>query len=292
MVGWMSMVTAGTTTTTALLLGCWNPAKQAQKIIIVKMKETISQPRIEKIEKVWIPESKLYIPQEDKEIAFAYPAFGPDIYTKTGKELLKHNLTIPTAEQTAYLLHAVYCGPKEFTTSPEAKEIKRIMKDNWFWIFNQNLWTNKGVYVIHDSEAKGISEKLNSEDLEKKLNESIAGSPILYSSDGKVRFAPKESYRLGEHTPDSLAKDGFIIANYGVKGAEKLAEVSSKFKYEPKTFGFDETKEPILRVASLYSNRDLVDVRLDVGGYNWYDYGDGYAFGVLESCEAGAKNKQ
>lgn len=238
-------------------------------------------PRIEKITKIWSPDSKLWIPHNDGEIAFASPSFGSDNYTNIGKEILNHNLKIATGEHTASLLHAVYCGPEEFKDSLEAQTIRKIMKDKWPWVFNRNLWTSEGVYVIQDSEAKGI-EKLNQKDLEEKLSNSSAGSPILYNSDKTIRFAPKGSYQLGEHTSESLAKDGFIIASYGTEGAEKLAEISTKFKESPYVYGVEveKGKDPIQRVASLSS--DWYDDRLVVYGNNHVLNDYGCAFGVLK----------
>ena len=67
--------------------------------------------RVERIEKVWTPNAKLYVPHQGEEIAFAFPAFGANINQKVGKEILSHNLKVPTGDYTASLLHPVYCNP-------------------------------------------------------------------------------------------------------------------------------------------------------------------------------------
>ena len=67
--------------------------------------------RVERIEKVGTPDAKLYVPHQGKEKAFAAPAFGADIYQEVGKEILSHNLRVPTGDYTASLLHPVYCNP-------------------------------------------------------------------------------------------------------------------------------------------------------------------------------------
>ena len=153
------------------------------------------------------------------------------------------------------------------------------MKRNWLCIFNRNLWTSEGVYVVQDLGAIGKSQLLDEKDLEKRLSNSPAGSPVCYSSDIRIRFAPKGSYKLGEHTPESLAKDSFMIASYGFEGAEKLGEIYSKFRYKPEIGGIDVQKgdNPKLTVSVLY---DYVNSGLVIDGYYWGDYNKGNAFGV------------
>ena len=220
--------------------------------------------------------TKIEVPHEQEKIVFIHPPQGPHDYQTVGKGILARNLKIPSAEYTALLIHPAYCN-KEFKDEPEFKEIRDVMRNRWFWVFNRNLWTPEGVYVVQDSEAIGISQPLNQKDLEKKLSSKAAESYVFYSSDGTIRFAPKESYKLGEHTAKSLARDSFIIASFGKEGAEKLAEVSSKFNYAPKIWGVKVSKgqEPIQRVSALGD----CDGGLDVYGYFHGDWG-GCAFGI------------
>jgi len=230
--------------------------------------------RVERIEKVWTPNAKLYVPHQGEEIAFAFPAFGANINQKVGKEILSHNLKVPTGDYTASLLHPVYCNPRN---SDEERNVRDIMKNNWLWTFNQNLWTDKGVYVIQDLEAKGRSEEFDINELEKRLTEKW--NNIRVSENGRTRFAPKESYKFGEHISDSLSKDGFVIASYGIEGAKKLAEVSSKLRNNPVTYGIEIQKgnAPELRFSALGEDGG----RLRVDGSLWDDYYWGRAFGAL-----------
>ncbi len=223
--------------------------------------------------------TEIEVPGRDGNIIFVHPSQGPHNYPTVGKGILARGLTLPIAEQTAYLLHAAYCGPEDFKEREEITKIRDlIMKNRWLWSFDQNLWTSKGVYVVSDPEAIGVSQPLDQEDLERKLSESPAGSPILYSSDGTIRFAPKGSYSIGEHTKESLAKDGFVVASFGQEGAERLAEVSEEFKDPPKTWGLDiqEGKSPVQRVTAL----DGYYGGLCVGGDCRVDDWGGHAFGV------------
>ena len=132
-----------------------------------------------------------------------------------------------------------------------------------------------------------LSEKLNPTDLEKRLNgaKELSLGGIRFSRDGSVRFAPRGSYKFIVHTSGELAKQGDVVANYGVEGAQQIGEVSSKFKYKPITFGLNvhEGEEPIQRVASISSAMYIDDgLRLDVGGSYVDSYDNGFAFGISE----------
>ena len=96
---------------------------------------------------------ELIIPYQTKEISFVYPSIGPNTYQEVGKEILQKNLILPHGDYTAALLHAAYCsGAKD---ELEFENVLKIMKTNWLLVFNQNLWIDKGVYVVQDTKADG-----------------------------------------------------------------------------------------------------------------------------------------
>jgi hypothetical protein len=234
------------------------------------------QPRVEKIERVWTPEAKLWVPHNNGEIAFAHPAFKGD-YINTGKVILSHGLKVPTGDYTASLLHSAYCADAK--TESEFKNVRDVMKDNWLWVFNRNLWVDKGVYVVQDDNALGRSQPLNIGDLEKSLKGGVEINEVRFSQDGKVRFAPKGSYNLAFNTPEAFAKDGFIVASAGKEGAEKLGEVSSKFSNKPYIYGLEikEGQQSELRVSAVDGGVGV----LRFCGDGWIDGDWGHAFGVL-----------
>ncbi len=231
-------------------------------------------PRIERgMTRIVMPEDKLI---------FAYPSIGPDTYRNVGAQILANDQNVPTGDQTASLVHAAYCIP-ETADEPEFEDVREIMRRRWLWVFNRNLWTPEGVYAVQDSEAIGRSQPLNQNELEKQLNGGKDANGIRFSRDGSVRFAPRGSYQLGNHTPESLAQDGFMVASYGIEGAKKLGEVSTKFKYGPRTWGAEvkEGQESELRLSALYDGRGLLGDGLVYGD----DFGDdrnSLAFGVLK----------
>src|SRR3989338_5750205 len=224
--------------------------------------ETTTEKRNARIERA---QTNLIVPYNNGELVYIYPQFGPSTYKEVGSEILKQGLLVPTGDYTAPLVHAVYCD-EEDTSEPEFESVREIMKNRRLWVFNRNGWTNKGVYVSQDLEAKGLSAPLDVRELEKSLKGGREFNGIRFSEDGRVRFAPKELYVLGNHTPDSLSKDGFIIASFGKDGAEKIGEVSSNFKYNPRTYGLDieEGQNSEQRISALYE--DLSDGRLRFDG--------------------------
>ncbi len=228
---------------------------------------------------------ELIVPYNKGEISHIFPAIGPDSYRNVGKKILDSKLSVPTGDYTASLLHAAYCSNAKDV--PEFKRIrdiiKDIIKDRWLWVFQNNLWSSQGVYVVHDLEAKGLSENLDIAQLEKMLKGSKEVKGVRFSQDNRIRFAPKGSYSLGEHTPESLTKDGFIIASYGERGAEQLGEVASTFNGKPYVYCIDKSErdKPTQGVAALDSG--CVDGRLSVRGGSFGDSDGGRAFGVLDS---------
>ncbi|MEN9626235.1 MAG: hypothetical protein RL557_563 [archaeon] len=236
--------------------------------IINKAKPRIVRGRIE-----------LWTPHTDKEIAFAYPSVGPNIYRELGKVILANNQLVPHGDYTAALLHAAYCVP-EVRDEPEYKNVRDIMRRRWLSVFNKNRWTTNGVYVVQDTKAVGLSEPLP-DNLETLLEGATEVDGVRFSKNGKVRFAPKGTYQLGELTTDAFAKDGFVRASVGIEGAQKLAEVASCFKYNPRTWGLEigENQDPEERVSAL---GDYVGSRLDLYGDYFGDGSGGHAFGVLQ----------
>jgi len=235
-------------------------------------KETKYQPRVIR------GRTELWVPHESGEIAFASPPFGRSNYRNVGKQILDADQEVPTGDYTASLLHAAYCT--DVKNESEFENVRGVVKRNWLWVYNLNLWTDKGVYVIQDTSAVGKGRQLNINQLEKGLRGGKDISGIRFSEDGRVRFAPKGSYILSNHTPESLAKDGFIVASSGKEGAEKLGEVSSMFNSNSYTYGVEvsEGDLPKQRLSAV----DGGDGRLRFDGDVWYDGYWCFAFGVGE----------
>src|SRR3989344_4025190 len=195
-------------------------------------------------------QTNLIVHYNGRELVYLYPQVRSDFYTEVGRNILKQGLSFPTGDYTSPLLHTAYCN-KEVKNEPEFVNIRELVRKNNLWVFNINLWTDKGVYVFQDLKSKGFRRginlnkrrELNLNKLEKMLKGGKDFNGIRFSEDGRVRFAPKELYLLGDHTPETLAKDGFMIVSCGKDGAEQIGEVSSKFRYDPITLGADIQEE-------------------------------------------------
>ena len=229
-------------------------------------------PRIER------GETKMIVPHETGEAVFIHPNQGPYNYQTIGRGIIARGLDVPTGEYNASLLHSAYCSDAK--DEPEFKEVRDDMRNRWLWTFNHNIWTPKGLFVVTDLKAEGLSKDFSVAQLEKRLKgaKELSFGGIRMSKNGSVRFAPVGSYEFG--VQEDLSTQGDVIVNYNVEGAKKLAEVGSKFNSKPRTWGVEvnEGGEPVHRVASLSSRDD----RLIVDDGNWDDYSHGCAFGVLK----------
>ena len=222
---------------------------------------------------------EMWVPHKGKEIAFTYPFVGPDTYLNVGRKILESIQEVPTGDYTASLLHAAFCN-NSVREEPEFKDVRSIISNRRLLVFNKNLWTQEGVYVIQNTKVKRSIESLNVRDLEEKLKGGKEINKIRFSEDAKVRFAPKGSYGRGYITSEEFAKDGFIIASFNLEGAEKLGEVSAKFKNKPYLYSLniEKGKSPELRFSTF--GMGLNGDGLGVSGSDLVDCGDGFAFGV------------
>jgi len=251
---------------------------------------------MEKVTKGRIERANTYlvVPHLDEETRFSYPGQGPGNYQNAGKAVIAERLSLANGWQTASLLNEVYNSKNpEFKDSKEANFIRQdVMKQKYLWVFNRNLWTpsnaeNAGVYVQYDAQAKGMSEILQVKDLEEALSKSNGGfteNGVRFSQNGLTAFAPYNTMKAGSHDKGTLANNGFVLASYGVEGAEKLDNVAKTFPSKPYVWLVDNTGNNSLQSLSALGRGCAVGGRLDVDGGSGCGSG-GYAFGVNDSAE-------
>ena len=103
--------------------------------------------------------------------------------------------------------------------------------------------------------------------------------------DNDFGFAPYETFKRGVQDCDSFVQGGLarVLEHTQEEQAKNLRTIASPkfYKRGVNVWGFDDVKEPVLRVVGLDSGRVLGDGRLGVDG-GWGDYDNGYAFGVLK----------
>src|SRR3990167_6771481 len=91
---------------------------------------------------------EIHVPSGEEELTYLSPAVGPDTYQLVGSQILKRSLAVPAGDVTALLVHAAYCSSAK--DKPEFENVRELTRNNWLWVFNRNLWTDKGVYSVHD----------------------------------------------------------------------------------------------------------------------------------------------
>ncbi len=196
------------------------------------------------------------------EHTYVFPPVGPNLYWEVGEKILQRGLRVPTGDDIVPLLRGAYCDSHFKDAAAEYRSV--LQSKGGVYVFNRNIWTSKGAYVIQDPEVdalqqlRGNSEEVQVWDLMQLIEQGSNGrNGVRFSRDGKTRFAPKESYTLGEINPQSLAEDGFVIANFGERGAREISEVAAQFNNKPflRLMDVDEEFYGILRSPLDYKNK-------------------------------------
>ena len=221
--------------------------------------------------------SRLFVPHNNGEFIFSGLPAGPGNYIIDGKRILSRDQLIPEAEELAFLVHASYFNLRG-RYHLKLELVRDAMRKGMLWIYNRNLIDADGIYVVQDPGAIGIRERLCSFRRMFKHGKEISG--VIFSSDKRVRFAPEGTYIEGEHTPESLALDGFIIASFGKIGAEKIAKASSLFKNNPIVKLPKLSERGRQRVSAVYTTYD--EDRLIIDGSQLGDSGNGYSWGLMK----------
>lgn len=210
------------------------------------------------------------IPHKGGNLTFQHPAFN-GYFGKVAESIEKSGLIKPTSSETASLIYDAFQNKEGKYES----EIIKILEDAWFWEFTINHYLpksneeiNNGV-ILHpaefDKDGNIISDKNN---LIKRLE----------NNDPNVKFVPF-GYKIGEQNPFELMKNSYIVARYGEEESQKIAEIASKYKSNPKLFTLDNSiNEEKIRISALLGLWGLGD-RLYVNG-GWDDLSNGHSFGV------------
>src|SRR3989344_810713 len=246
---------------------------------------TTATPRIER------GATYLVVSIREEKAKFVFPPIGPGSYDIAVKEVLARGLKLPTGEQTAFLLNEVYnSNAPQFKDSSEAEFVrKNIIKDGCLRVPNINIWTpkrveNPGLYVVHDENGKGLSEKIDTNVLEDRLSGgSTERQGVRFSRDRKVAFAPLNTITAGSHIKGALAQDGAYIANYGVEGAVRLDKVDARFALNPYSFVVDHTENDQIQSLSALDRYWLHSVGLGADFISNGADGYGFVFGLAGS---------
>lgn len=239
-----------------------------------------------------LPEIDLLPPIAHKRQQLDMALFGPNTYRGNIQNMLKsyfHSKEFPNIIFTpATTTESISAVAQNFADFAKPK----IFDPKWLqagWIVR----TQEGVFVNPlDSQGNPITN----EKLLKSLLKSNKKRSGIYLLDNGASFAPYDSFTRGVQDCDTFAKGGLARAlEYtSYKEAKNLRAIASPQLYNGgvNVWGFDDVKESVLRVVSLYSNGDLGDDRLGVDGDFWVGGYGGYAFGVLNRSARGALPKK
>jgi hypothetical protein len=209
------------------------------------------------------------IPHEGGKLAFQYPAF-KGTFGEVAEQIDKEGLKRPTSPEVASLVYDAWKNPKGEYES----QVLGILRRNWIWEFIGNLYIpksndeiNNGVIIEYNPKIVKGKLSMNKSSLVKRLNES----------DLNVKFVPF-GYNIKSQTLKEFGENPYIVARYGEEGAEKIAEIASKYSSNPYLWSFDSVDEETVRVSALFNY--LYDGRLDVCGDVRAGDSDGCSFGV------------
>ncbi len=141
-------------------------------------------------------------------------------------------------------------------------------------------------YIVRTQDGVFTNTQLTDEKTLKQLLDRAEKVNGIYLLENGVGFAPYETFERGVQYCDTFNQGGLarVLEHSPEKTAKKLGEIASPkfYKRGVNVWGFDEVKEPVLRVAGLYSGRGLGRGRLGVGGSDRGGGDNGYVFGVLK----------
>ena len=211
------------------------------------------------------------ISHEREELAFQYPAF-KGTYGNVAEQIDNAGLKRPNSPETASLVYETWKNSKEQYSS----EIISILKDNWLWEFIGNLYLPKSNEEINNGVILEDNPKIENGKLVMDKNSLIKR---LQENDSNVKFVPF-GFKTGNQSIKELEENSYIIARYGKEGAEKIAEIASKYKSQPYIHGFNSVDEEKIKMSILGEGWNF-NKGLFVYG-NWGGGSEGCVFGILK----------
>ena len=181
-----------------------------------------------------IKEGKSYltVPHEGEKLSFQHPTF-KGTFRSVAEQIDKAGLKRPRSAETASLVYDAF----QNKDGKYESEIIGILKDNLFWEFTGNLYLpksngpagvssgeeiNNGVILEHNPKIENGKLIMDKNSLIKRLKEN----------DSQVKFVPF-GFKIDSQNSFEFQKNPYIQARYGKEGAEKIAEVASKYTNKP-----------------------------------------------------------
>lgn len=221
-------------------------------------------------------------------------AFGPASYKDNLTEMMGEHFYPRTGERITFreptTAESIWAAAYEFEyrAKPQILDLKRLQ-------LGRVVEITEGVFANPPKDKNGkpiVEEAVLKSMLDGAKN--LNGVCFYHGKDSRLRdfgFASYETIERGMQENLEFAEGGLarLFEHSEEDVAENLQSFSGKWNY-PKgvnIWGFDRVGFQILRIASLSSISVLGSGRLYVDGY--HDFGEGYAFGVLNESQVGGR---
>ena len=247
--------------------------------------------------KVSIPPISLETVPGPRNLIVSWEAFGPNSFNQNIADMQKpHSYGV---EGKIVTFREPTSAESILATTPYfTSRAKPIVFDLRCLQTGRIVRTLEGVYVNIPKDAPG--NPITDEQILKSFLdncEKINGIWLYNGNDATLRdfgYAPHETFKQGVQDGRDFAEGGLArVLEHTEKTAEALKEIASEKNYAfgVNVIGFEPANPPLLRVVSLFSNRNL---KRYLGGQLIVDgahggFADGFAFGVLDDAKGIAK---
>src|SRR3989344_3421716 len=224
------------------------------------------------------PRELLVVPHRGAPLVVS--RFGPDNYNGNVQEMQGNFSCLPDYEKISFREPTISESVSVCAYDFENLAKPQILDLRWLQL-GRIAKTSEGVFANPPKDEDGnpiVDEKI----LKSFLNgiEPVNG---IYLCENDFGFASCETFQTGIQDSETFSRGGLarLLEHTEKPVAENIGKISSLKNYKAgvNVWGFDKVKEPLLRVASLCSNRDVEGLLVDGGLSGGYDCG--YAFGVL-----------
>lgn len=235
----------------------------------------------------------------ERNLIVSLDVFGPTYFEENIKEMQKSYFHPQTGETITFreptTTESVLIASYDF----ENRAKPRIFDPKWLQI-GRIVRTSEGVFANPPKDTQRntiIDEKILKSYLNKVKPVKVGKGKIYIVSDTEnlkdFGFIEYDSFKRGVQDCDEFVNGGLARILEHSEESKNLKSISSPkfYKRGVNVWNFDKVKQPVLKVVSLDSDRNLDGGRLDVDDDGRCDYYvGGFAFGVLDDKMGENKN--
>lgn len=159
---------------------------------------------------------------------FVYPPIEGRTFEEVGNKLSKADLKGPTGDDITALLKEAFdnkesiLDKERFSDGYKMEDIYSRELREGLYVFNTNIWTNKGLYVVQNPDAVEGDKYSDLDYLEE----------IKFSKDGSVRFVPVSAYykEIKRWHKFPVSDSRLVMASFGMGSTETLQKIIDRKK--------------------------------------------------------------